>query len=365
MVDQNTHNELAKPLQILADDNIPNLPSLTSTWADINCMPGRAISAEHLINMDVLLVRSVTPVNQALLSGSNIKFVGSTTIGTDHIDLDYLQTHNIGFAYAPGCNANAVVDYVMSTMLSHYSDSELAQIVIGIVGHGNVGSRLARCCEHFKLNYRIYDPLIEQTANGLVASLDQLMQCDVLSLHVPLTRNGEHSSYHLFDHQRLLQFANASKKKSLLINSSRGAVVNNADLKALLQSGANLLAVLDVWEGEPAIDLELFRLCALGTAHIAGYSIDGKQRGATAVVSALKDYFAITQPSAAVPDELRRLTSFLSLKDYRQHLTQVYAVNEDAKRFAKVLSETQDEDQAAAFDSYRKHYPLRREINYD
>lgn len=359
---------MTKKLTILADENIPDLQSFCGNWADITLMPGREISAKHLSNIDILFVRSVTQVNAALLGSSNIRFVASATIGLDHIDKCYLKQQNIGFAYAPGCNANAVVDYVMASIFHHYSNELLQTLKVGIVGYGNVGSRLAKCLQHFDLDYRFYDPLIDppflpesQTAKKTlprVASLDKLLDCDIISLHVPITRTGLHPTYHLINQDILAKLPNGS----LMINSSRGPVVDNTQLKNALEQRVDISAVLDVWEGEPNIDLDLYSLCSLATAHIAGYSIEGKRRGTTAIVNAAMDYFAINKNKIVDDQSGYQLQQFTSLAEYRTALESVYQLKQDSDNFKAAF--VNSKNKAAAFDHYRKTYPLRSEINY-
>lgn len=355
---------MTKKLAILADENIPDLQKFCGDWAEITLMPGRGISAEHLANIDILFVRSVTQVNAELIGNSNVRFVASATIGLDHIDKAYLKLQNIGFAYAPGCNANAVVDYVMASIFHHYSNETLQTKKIGIVGYGNVGSRLAKCLRHFGLDYRFYDPFIEpllldeSSDNPRVTSLEELLDCDIISLHVPITRNGLHPTYHLINQDNLAKLA----KASLIINSSRGPVVDNRQLKNTLVQGADILAVLDVWEGEPNIDLELYSLCSVATAHIAGYSIEGKRRGTTAIVNAAIDYFAINSDKIVDDQSGYQLKQFNSLAAYRAALESVYQLKQDSENFKAAL--VNSKNKAAAFDQYRKTYPLRSEINY-
>lgn len=355
---------MTKKLAILADENIPDLQKFCADWAEITLMPGREISAKHLADIDILFVRSVTQVNAELIGNSNVRFVASATIGLDHIDKAYLKQQNIGFAYAPGCNANAVVDYVMASIFHHYSNEALQTQKIGIVGYGNVGSRLAKCLQHFDLDYRFYDPFIdplpleENPYNSRVTSLEELLDCDIISLHVPITRNGLHPTYHLINQDNLAKLA----KAGLIINSSRGPVVDNTQLKNTLVQGADILAVLDVWEGEPNIDLELYSLCSLATAHIAGYSIEGKRRGTTAIVNAAIDYFAINSDKIVDDQSGYQLKQFNSLTAYRAALESVYQLKQDSENFKAAF--VNSKNKAAAFDQYRKAYPLRSEINY-
>ena len=352
-----------KKLSLLADENIPNLAALCASWCDIKTLSGREISASDLTDVDILFVRSVTKVNAALLENSHVKFVGSATIGVDHIDTDYLAGRGIGFAHAPGSNANGVVDYVMSTILDNYDNETLSNITVGVVGHGNVGSRLARCLRHFSIPHAVYDPLFDFSATNSpsVQHIEALMSSDVISAHVPLTThlNSQYPTKHLFNTELLTLL----KSHCLFINSSRGPVVSNNDLKALLHNRSDITAVLDVWESEPDIDLELFELCQHGTPHIAGYSIDGKHRGISAIVSSALGFFDLPAIKPTKDADLIRLNDLTTLDEYRSALAAVYSPKADAERFKEKLNS--GNDVAQVFDAYRKAYPVRREINYD
>lgn len=363
-----------KKLSLLADENIPNLASLCAEHFDIKTLSGREISAADLDSVDALFVRSVTKVNAELLANSDVKFVGSATIGVDHIDIDYLDSRGIAFAHAPGSNANGVVDYVMSTLLNNYDNTALQNLTVAVVGHGNVGSRLVRCLRHFAINHLVYDPLYafsdasssysnnnSNTELSNVATLDALMDSDVISIHVPLTHSidSDYPTYHLFDAAQLAKLA----ANSLLINSSRGPVVDNDALKALLLQRGDLTSVLDVWETEPLIDLELLALCQSGTPHIAGYSLDGKHRGTRAIATAAFDFFDLPARETGSDGDLVQLSDLDTLDDYRKALSAVYNAKIDSDHFKEKLNS--GDDIAQIFDAYRKGYPARREINYD
>ncbi|HAW14495.1 MAG TPA: 4-phosphoerythronate dehydrogenase [Cellvibrionales bacterium] len=358
-----------KKLSLLADENIPNLQALCADWANITTMSGRDISASDLASVDVLLVRSVTKVNAELLANSNVKFVGSATIGVDHIDTEYLASRDIGFAHAPGSNANGVVDYVMSVILDQYDNTQLENLMVAVIGHGNVGGRLARCLRHFSIPHIIYDPLFtpskkikpitDASADDFVETLDELMGSEIISLHVPLTSGDSHPTFHLFDTHRLSRLV----ENGLFINSSRGPVVDNAALKSLLLQRNDLTVALDVWEGEPSIDLELYALCDTATPHIAGYSLDGKLRGTSAIVSAAINYFNLAAVTVAENKDLVMLNDIKTLDEYRTILSPIYNANNETVIFKRRMKGCTDS--AQVFDAYRKSYPARREINYD
>jgi len=345
-------------LKILADENIPDLEAACSEWGALRRLPGRAIDHAALGDSELLFVRSVTAVDHKLLQGSAVKFVASATIGVDHVDTQYLRSQGIGFAHAPGCNANAVVDYVMSIVLERYTDDEISKRHFGIVGYGNVGRRLARCLHHFNLSYSVYDPLIEQPPENRVDTLDKILCCDIVSLHVPLTHSGKHATEALLNSARLKRL----KPGALLINSSRGPVVDNAALKRRLPLEPSLEAALDVWQDEPAIDTELAEKLLVATPHIAGYSQQGKLRGSVQILRAAAAYFSL--PLTAVPALPNSVTldNISSMRDYRYQLSRCYSASIDSLRFCQAVSSGRSIE--ATFDNFRKNYPLRNEINY-
>lgn len=344
-----------KKLSIVADENIPGLNALLSEFADIRYLPGRSISHHDVKDADVLLVRSVTRVNAALLQDSAIRFVGTCTIGVDHIDTEYLQQHNIAFASAPGCNAAAVVDYVLAAMLAVYNDiSVLQNKVVGIVGCGEVGSRLLARLQQLDIKTRVYDPYKPQNN----ATIDDILQCDIISLHVPLVKAGEYPTWHLLAEKEL----NAIKSKALLINTSRGEVIDNQYLYELLVK-KRFYCVLDVYEEEPSPSIELLETLDIATAHIAGYSAHGKLRGTLQVVDALFKCFSI---NTIMPDLLLPLTQELSIdsQDVATVIKSVYDIQADSAAFITAIKAVNEAERGKAFDAYRKNYPVRYEWSY-
>ena len=272
-------------MRIVADENIPLLDEFFAGFGEIRRLPGRGIDAAAVADADLLLVRSVTQVDRTLLDGSAVKFVGTCTIGTDHLDLDYFQQAGITWASAPGCNARGVVDYVLGSLLvlAEQQGVDLATRTYGVVGAGQVGSRLLKVLRDLGWRVLVCDPPRQAAEGGDFVSLQQILdECDVISLHTPLERLGVHATHHLFDSARLA----ALKPGSWLINASRGAVVDNRALRDLLSQRSDLHAVLDVWEDEPQVDVALAALCCIATPHIAGYSLDGKLRGTAQIYQA-------------------------------------------------------------------------------
>lgn len=353
---------------IVADENIPLLDAFFERFGEIRRVPGRSIDRATVEQADVLLVRSVTNVNRALLEGSKVRFVGTCTIGTDHLDLDYFQQAGITWSSAPGCNARGVVDYVLGSLLTlaEIEGVDLTRRTYGVVGAGEVGGRLVKVLKGLGWNVLVCDPPRQAAEGGDFVSLERIIeQCDVISLHTPLKKHGAQSTWHLFDKNRLNQL----KTGTWLINASRGAVVDNAALRNVLLQREDLQAVLDVWEGEPEVDVALADLCVLATPHIAGYSLDGKQRGTAQIYQAYCDFLgqpAEVSLSELLPAPWLSQVTLNAESDPAWALAMlcrgVYDPRRDDADFRRSLVGTVSE-QRAAFDALRKHYPQRREID--
>lgn len=351
-------------MHIVADENIPLLDEFFAAFGSIRRLPGRSISAADVRDADLLLVRSVTQVNRALLEGSRVRFVGTCTIGTDHLDLDYFAEAGIAWSSAPGCNARGVVDYVLGSVLTlaEREGVDPAARVYGVVGAGQVGGRLVKLLQGLGWQVRVCDPPRQAAEGGDFVSLEQIIdQCDVISLHTPL----DASTRHLFDSARLA----ALRPGTWLINASRGAVVDNAALRSLLPQRPDLKAVLDVWEGEPQADVELAALCQLATPHIAGYSLDGKLRGTAQIYQACCRVLGVTEQVVLADLLPAHWLSELSLDgsaDPAWALASlcraVYDPRRDDANFRRSLVGAA-EARRAGFDCLRKHYPMRRETD--
>ena len=353
-------------MKLVIDANIPAADACFGGVGTLHRLPGREIRAADLQNADALIVRSITQVNRALLTDSPVRFVGTCTIGTDHIDLDYLKERNIGFASAPGCNAEAVVDYVLSSLLT-VSEREgwpLLERTVGIVGAGNVGSRLQRRLQALGVAVRVCDPprAEQEGASGFV-SLDKLIgESDVICLHTPLVKAGPHATYQLLNAQRINELAPGT----LLLNAGRGDCIDGLALRSRLAGKGDITAVLDVWEDEPDIDAGLRDLVALATPHIAGHSLDGKLRGTWMIQQALAAQ--LNQPSGmpfselCPPPALATLTlqSALPVEEaLRLCVRAVYDVRRDHDALQRQVTH---QGIAKGFDSCRANYPRRREF---
>ncbi|MFI8728463.1 4-phosphoerythronate dehydrogenase PdxB [Stutzerimonas kunmingensis] len=355
-------------MHILADENIPLVDEFFAGFGEIRRMPGRSINRAALENVDVLLVRSVTRVDREMLEGSAVRFVGTCTIGTDHLDLDYFEQAGIEWASAPGCNARGVVDYVLGSLLalSEVRGEALARRRFGVVGAGEVGGRLLEVLRGLGWDVRVCDPPRQVREAGDFVSLDEILaECDVISLHTPLTLGGDWPTFHLFDQARLSRL----RPGTWLINASRGAVVDNAALRDLLLQRPDLEAVLDVWEGEPQVDVALAGLCRIATPHVAGYSLDGKLRGTAQIYAALcaaRGVEPAIELAQLMPGPALTELAFASSADPAEMLATLCRAVYDPRRDDADFRRSLPGDEAqrrAGFDLLRKQYPPRREID--
>jgi len=355
-------------MKIIADENIPCVEQAFASLGEVSLLPGRGMQPEQVRDADILLVRSVTSVDRTLLEGSSVRFVGSATIGFDHVDRAWLQQHDIGFATAPGCNATSAAEYVVSALLvlAERKGFELAGKTVGIIGCGNVGSRVRNKLAALGMRCVINDPPLQaQGGHDDFVSLDEVLQADVVTVHVPYTRDGLCPTHHLIDSAVLKRL----KTNALFINTSRGAVTDNPALNRLLAERDDLSVVLDVWEGEPAISTELLEQVDLGTPHIAGYSLDGKLRGTEMIYQAACEHFgqsgqwraADNLPEAAVI-ELVETEEHSVAAMLRAAVLGCYDIRADDARLRAMLALPADE-QPACFDRLRKEYPVRREFS--
>jgi erythronate-4-phosphate dehydrogenase len=354
-------------MRIVADENIPLLDAFFSGFGDIHRYPGRTLDRAVVADADILLVRSVTKVTRELLEGTPVRFVGTCTIGTDHLDLDYFREAGIQWSSAPGCNARGVVDYVLGSLLTlaEIEGADLAQRTYGVVGAGQVGGRLIKVLRGLGWNVLVCDPPRQAAEGGDYVSLDEIIaRCDVISLHTPLNKSGELPTWHLLDRARL----EALKSGAWLINAARGPVVDNTALRQVLLAREDLQAVLDVWEEEPLVDVDLADLCVIGTPHIAGYSLDGRQRGTAQIYQAL--CAQLGQPATIQLDDLLpkpwlAQVTLDAATDPAWALNMlcrgVYDPRRDDADFRRSLV-GDAVSQRLAFDALRKHYPPRREI---
>jgi erythronate-4-phosphate dehydrogenase len=355
-------------MNIIADANIPFVTECFSSIGEVKAFGGREITPDVVADADVLLVRSITQVNADLLSGSKVRFVATATIGFDHIDIDFLRQKDVGFASAPGSNANSAAEYVIAGLLeaSRKCNINLEGKSIGVIGVGNVGSRVAGKCAALGMRTYLNDPpLRRQTGQAKYLPLEELYDCDFVTFHTPLTFEGIDKTYHLADEK----FFKSLKKVCVFINASRGGVVDSRALKREIQSGRFNYVVLDVWENEPNIDMELLEMVDIGTPHIAGYSLDGKITGLIMIYNAVCEHFGLN-PQYNIGDFLPepvvrqlRIEPAGNEQDVLGNaVRKIYDIREDDIKLRRIAEKAEDK-RGEYFDGLRKNYPIRREFH--
>lgn len=370
-------------MKIIADENMPYVEQLFGELGSVELVNGRELTPSMVADADILLVRSVTKVNAELLSLNNqLKFVGSATIGTDHIDQTYLEQEQIPFTNAPGCNATAVGEFAFIAMLelAHRFNNTLKGKRVGIVGAGNTGSALARCLDAYGIDYLLCDPLIENDDPRSFVTLDELIaQSDIISLHVPLTYDGIYKTEYLFNQQRLASL----NPGSWLLNCCRGEVIDNRALIEFKKGREDIKVVLDVWEGEPNPMVELIPFVEFATPHIAGYSLEGKARGTFYLYQMLTELLGVkserklSQLLPAFKVESLVLNRELDETQLLQLCRFVYDLRDDDLHFRQAMksegssTKIQVNDNITAlelnnrqaFDQMRKNHRHRREFS--
>ncbi len=358
-------------LKIYADENMPYVQQFFAGFGQVQLVDGRNLTPAQVADADVLLVRSVTKVNAELLSQNNkLKFVGTATIGVDHIDKTYLQNRGVTFTSAPGCNAQSVVEYVLSSLflLSEQQQKPLQQWTIGVVGVGQIGARLVKALQALQVKVLQCDPLRKAKEPDFphVPFADLMQQVDALSFHVPLVKTGEHPTFQLINSNNLSELP----PDVAIINASRGEVTCNQALLLEAQgraqssetAGTQRPLVLDVWDNEPSVLKALVPYCRIATAHIAGHSIEGKARGTEMLYQALCQLLKI-QPQHQLYDfcpkpvmEMLQISANFRLSDVQSLCRMLYDVRRDDALFRYHLN-------GNGFDWLRKHYPPRREFS--
>lgn len=355
-------------IRILADQNIPFAKQAFSSIGEVDTFIGRELQHRDLLDTEILLVRSVTRVTAELLAGTPVKFVGSATIGTDHIDLNYLDAQGIHFANAPGSNATSAAEYTLAGFLQFVVNNRLRidDMQVGIVGYGNVGSRVTRLFNALGLRCHVYDPPRQQQYQDReYTDWSTICQCDVITAHVPLTRDADHPTLNMFDELFFQQL----KPGALFINTARGQAVDESALLHHLAKHKPIHLILDVWQNEPAISPQLLQQTLIGTPHIAGYAYDGKLRGTEMIYQAACGLYDV-HPQWSMASVLGDTTERL---DFDESKPIALALN-DLVRAAYPITRDDDElkkivhmapaDAASHFDQLRKQYPKRREFSH-
>jgi erythronate-4-phosphate dehydrogenase len=354
-------------MKIVIDAAIPYAEHILSGLGEVRLLPGRDMDAASVRAADVLVVRTVTRVDSALLAGSNVRFVATATSGTDHVDLEYLERAGIGFAAAGGCNARAVAEYVLSGLCAvvQQQDLDLRGKHAGIIGYGHVGTMVEKLLQACGINCLVNDPPLQarQPEDRTWHDLGEVLEADIVSLHVPLVRVGDHPTLNLVDSEFLARLGS----DVIFINTSRGEVVDEAALCAFLDANPHAAAVLDVWRHEPKINTGLLTRTRVGTPHIAGYSSDAKLRATCMVYEQLRAFLGVTTAPPLPTLPIVREGN-LRLSDWQDEMEAIamavlgsYDIRSDSASLLRIL-ELPDDQRGDYFDALRNQYPVRREF---
>lgn len=338
-------------MKVVVDDKIPYIKGVIEKIADnVVYAPGTEFTPELVKDADALIIRTRTHCNEHLLKGSRIRFIATATIGFDHIGTAYCHKNNIEWRNAPGCNAGAVTQYLQSTLilLQQLRRKRAEEMTLGVVGVGNVGSKVAGMARQMGFRVLLNDPPREKhEGKELFSPLQELVkQCDILTFHVPLNHEGEYKTHHLADED----FFKTLAHQPVIINTSRGEVIDTRALLTALNAGLVSEAVIDVWEHEPDINLPLLNKVFIGTPHIAGYSADGKANATRMALDALCSFFNLRKDYVITPPE--PVNPVISADSMDIALLKTY----DPRKDSQALKQHPE-----SFEKLRGNYPLRRE----
>ena len=352
-------------MNIIVDENIVLAEEAFSSFGNARLVNGRSLTNDVVRDAEILIVRSITKVNEELLKNSNIKFVGTATIGTDHIDLEYLKSRDITFADAKGCNADSVAEYVFAALLKVASEKNISLNgkSIGVIGVGNIGSRIVRLAESLGMIILKNDPPLERKGIGRdYVGFDDALKADIITFHVPMSYQGIDKTFHLLNENNLKKI----KSGTVIINTSRGAVIDNiALLSESVIKEFNL--ILDVWENEPSINSDLLAKTKIATPHIAGYSFEGKVNGTKMIYNSLCKFLNVNSAwEPKLPPIERKDLQLLDGKSSEEKLfklfSSIYDIENDDARLREI-SKHKLIEQGGYFDLLRKSYPVRREFS--
>ena len=355
-------------MKVAIDKDIPFSDIYIPLPGDIVKVDGRTVTAKDLADVDVLIIRSITRVNEALLDGSGVRFVGTVTSGSNHVDKQYLARRGIGFTDARGCNARAVAEYVLSSvlvLLEQRKDSAMGKVA-GIVGCGYVGRLVSEFFQALGMTCLHYDPpLQENTGADCYAAFDDILGAEIITLHVPLESTGRFPTLGMFSRPQFEQL----REDVILINTSRGEVMDEKNLLEFMNRNPQTSCVLDVWCHEPEINTALLDSVSLGTAHIAGYSLDAKYRALQAVYTEACTYLGQEPVVPPEPAVFQQTSVSLPLVDTGEDLELIrmavlrsYDVRTDSGALHALLDQPAA-DQAGYFDELRNNYRSRREFS--
>jgi erythronate-4-phosphate dehydrogenase len=352
---------------IAVDGDLPYWKESLSQLGSIRPFQGRSLKPADLLDVDALVVRTITPVNSSLLDGTPIQIVAAASAGIDHVDRSFLKSRGIHFEYAAGSNANSVSEYILTALhvVASRRGWNLQKKSLAVIGAGNVGSRVAQKAQALGMTTLLCDPpLRDLTGDPRYQPLDDVLDADILTFHVPLTSGGLYPTWHMLNRNMLDRLSPAQ----FLINSSRGEVFESLALKEALQDKRISGAVLDVWEKEPQVDYPLLELLDIGTPHIAGTSLDAKIRATDMVRKELSRFFGI--PTTPLPDSVYPVARVLhpdpitrGQKAVASVLMQAFEILKKDERL-RALGSLSAEQAATGFDQLRVEKPLRLEFRH-
>ncbi len=353
-------------MNVVVDRNVPSAEEAFRQYGSVRLVDGRHLTAADLYDADALVVRSVTKVDPALLEGTPVRFVGTATVGVDHLDLAYLHARGIVAADAGGCSSRTVAEYVLAAMLElvHRGRLDPSRDAIGILGVGRVGSVVAHLCAACGWSVVRYDPpRAAHDATFESAAFDALADCRIITLHVPLTDSGAAPTHHLVDGN----FLAGIRSDAMIVNTSRGGVVDSQALEAWLRAHREATTVLDVWEGEPDVPLQLIERTTIATPHIAGYSVEARLRGTEMMAEAMARFLGVSNSwRPTILDEYGSIDLDLpkageGLATVSEAVRSAFDIASDDASLRALLTATVDE-RRRGFDRLRREYRARREF---
>ncbi len=346
-------------MKIIADKNIPYLKGIAESFGDVTYIDGAAFSNNSIKDADTLIVRTVTRFDESMLKNTNVKLICSATIGYDHIDTAYCDSHNIAWRNAPGCNSGSVMQYIVSSLIiiSRQQGFCLKDKTIGIVGVGNVGKKVAEACRILGMKVLLNDPPRQQAEgdNGFTDLETIKKEADIITFHTPLTKEGRYKTFHLADDT----FFSSLSKKPIIINSARGSIIDTNAIKRAIRKQKISGVIIDCWENEPDIDSEYLKMADIATPHIAGYSAEGKANATRMSLEAIADFYKLDKSPIANVKEPEPEDTVIVLDNFPNSDNRIYdAILETynpLSDFSKLKANPEN------FKQLRNEYPLRRE----
>lgn len=349
-------------INVLADRYLYNLKTYLPKDIHLTLYdPDKGLPSD-LNSIHGLLVRTVNPINKKTLGNitKQLSFVGTASAGADHVDINYLNKKGITFSHAPGCNARSVAEYVATALLlwAENRDKDLTRLSLGIIGVGHVGTQVIKLMDKMEISTVAYDPPREKREyNFTSASLDQLLNCDMLTIHTPLTREREFPTYYWLDDEKL-----SDRQFELIINTARGGIINEEALLNAKANGSVGDIIIDVWENEPNFDLKTAEQAFIKTPHIAGYAVQSKENATKIVVNAMLDHFDISRPENRHSSNPRILDKDISTFDSLSSLlAELHPIKKYESKLKKIICDHPDE-RGKRFNQLRVDFPLRQDF---